>query len=96
MGLPYAQDAGVTRHLAAFLCRQSNAAQDFFGAAQGFIKPTAVLFNGGVLKAPKLAQRLMSVLNSWLQQFFQCKLATAKLLQKVANWQDYKQFLPEI
>lgn len=68
MGLPYAQDAGVTRHLAAFLCRQSNAAQDFFGAAQGFIKPTAVLFNGGVLKAPKLAQRLMSVLNSWLQQ----------------------------
>lgn len=68
MGLPYAQDAGVTRHLAAFLCRQTNAAQDFFGSAQDFIKPTAVLFNGGVLKAPKLAERLMSVLNSWLQQ----------------------------
>ena len=68
MGLPYAQDAGVTRHLASFLCRQSNAAQDFFGSAQDFIKPTAILFNGGVLKAPKLAQRLMSVINSWLQQ----------------------------
>ncbi|RLT98080.1 Hsp70 family protein [Ketobacter sp.] len=68
MGLPYAQDAGVTRHLAAFLCRQANAAQDFFGSAQDFIKPTAVLFNGGVLKAPKLAQRLMSVINGWLQQ----------------------------
>lgn len=68
MGLPYAQDAGVTRHLAAFLCRQTNAAQDFFGSAQDFIKPTAVLFNGGVLKASKLAERLMSVLNSWLQQ----------------------------
>ncbi|MEE2731691.1 MAG: Hsp70 family protein [Pseudomonadota bacterium] len=68
MGLPYAQDAGVTRHLAAFLCRQANAAQDFFGSAQDFIKPTAVLFNGGVLKAPKLAQRLMAVINGWLQQ----------------------------
>lgn len=68
MGLPYAQDAGVTRHLASFLCRQSNAAQDFFGSAQDFIKPTAILFNGGVLKAPKLAQRLMSVVNGWLQQ----------------------------
>ncbi|MBA57255.1 MAG: nucleotide-binding protein [Pseudomonadales bacterium] len=68
MGLPYAQDAGVTRHLASFLCRQSNAAQDFFGSAQDFIKPTAILFNGGVLKAPKLAQRLISVVNGWLQQ----------------------------
>lgn len=68
MGLPYAQDAGVTRHLAAFLCRQSNAAQDFFGSAQDFIKPTAVLLNGGVLKAPKLSQRLLAVINDWLQQ----------------------------
>ena len=68
MGLPYAQDAGITRHLAAFLCRQSNAAQDFFGSAQTFIKPTAVLLNGGVLKAPKLSRRLLSVINGWLQQ----------------------------
>lgn len=68
MGLPYAQDAGATRHLAAFLCRQSNAAQDFFGTAQDFIKPTAVLLNGGVLKAPKLSQRLMTVINGWLQE----------------------------
>jgi hypothetical protein len=68
MGLPYAQDAGITRHLAGFLCRQSDAAQDLFGAAQDFIKPTAVLLNGGVLKAPKLVQRLLAVVNGWLQQ----------------------------
>jgi len=69
MGLPYAQDAGVTRHLAAFLCRQANATQDVFGSsADQFIKPTAILFNGGVLKAPRLANRLLQVINQWLQQ----------------------------
>ncbi|MGZ8224448.1 MAG: Hsp70 family protein, partial [Methylobacter sp.] len=31
-----------------------------------FLHPTAVLFNGGVLKADTLAERLMEVLNSWL------------------------------
>ncbi|KOO10572.1 hypothetical protein AKJ18_33560, partial [Vibrio xuii] len=69
MGLPYAQDAGITRHIAAFLSKQANAqggdaaqAQDFnpfanmpgmpggeSAPAADFIKPTAILFNGGVL-----------------------------------------------
>jgi hypothetical protein len=31
-----------------------------------FLHPTAVLFNGGVLKADPLSERLMLVLNSWL------------------------------
>ena len=31
-----------------------------------FLHPTAVLFNGGVLKANALADRLMDVLNLWL------------------------------
>lgn len=66
LGLPYAQDAGITRHLAAFLCRQSAAAEELLGSASDFIKPTAVLFNGGVLKAPSLAQRLLEVINQWL------------------------------
>ena len=69
LGLPYAQDAGITRHLASFLCRQVDAAADLFGnVTVDFIKPTAVLFNGGVLKAPALADRLLSVINNWLQQ----------------------------
>ena len=69
LGLPYAQDAGITRHLASFLCRQVDAAVDLLGnTTVDFIKPTAVLFNGGVLKAPVLAERLMNVVNSWLQQ----------------------------
>lgn len=70
-GLPYAQDAGITRHLAAFLARQLNATDelaDFTVPEQAtFLHPTVVLFNGGVLKAQVLAERLMQVLNDWLR-----------------------------
>ncbi|MCR9902089.1 Hsp70 family protein [Vibrio alginolyticus] len=90
MGLPYAQDAGITRHIAAFLSKQANALsasgngaeaadQDFnpfanmpgmpgSDAAQSadFIKPTAILFNGGVLKSKLLATRLEDTINEWL------------------------------
>lgn len=68
MGLPYAQDAAVSRHLAAFLCKQAAAADAVLGDAnQGdFIRPTCVLFNGGVFKAPALATRMLDVINSWL------------------------------
>ncbi|MCF7502405.1 MULTISPECIES: Hsp70 family protein [Vibrio] len=86
MGLPYAQDAGITRHIAAFLSKQANALsgnsetaqQDFNpfanmpgmpGAeapAADFIKPTAVLFNGGVLKSNLLSERLSDTINEWL------------------------------
>ncbi len=69
-GLPYAQDAGITRHLAAFLTRQLNAVDDLddinLDDNASFIHPTAVLFNGGVLKASRFADQLMQVLNSWL------------------------------
>ena len=70
-GLPYAQDAGITRHLAAFLARQKDATSEFSHAANAehasFLHPTAVLFNGGVLKAGALSERLMTILNNWLQ-----------------------------
>jgi len=72
LGLPYAQDAGVTRHLAAFLGRQVGATQDLAGFADSvpegasFLHPTAVLLNGGVFKAEPLAERTLAVLNRWL------------------------------
>ena len=69
-GLPYAQDAGITRHLAAFLAKQQGATDELkdinLPEHASFLHPTAVLFNGGVLKAGALAERLMDVLNSWL------------------------------
>lgn len=69
-GLPYAQDAGITRHLAAFLAKQQNAVNDLDGIdlPEGqLLHPTAVLFNGGVFKAEALSLRVMDVLNDWLE-----------------------------
>ena len=68
LGLPYAQDAGVTRHLAAFLSRQVGATGELFEtrADASFLHPTAILFNGGVLKADAIAERLIGVVQSWL------------------------------
>ena len=69
-GLPYAQDAAITRHLAAFLTKQQGATNELedinLPEHASFLHPTAVLFNGGVLKADALAERLMQVLNAWL------------------------------
>jgi molecular chaperone DnaK (HSP70) len=72
IGLPYAQDAAVTRHLAAFLARQAGATaelQGFHGQVNPdhtFLHPSAVLFNGGVFKSDILAQRVMDTINDWL------------------------------
>lgn len=69
-GLPYAQDAGVTRHLAAFLTKQHSATEDLehvnLPEQATFLHPTAILLNGGVLKSEVLSQRLINILNSWL------------------------------
>ncbi len=82
VGLPYAQDAGITRHLAALLARQVGATAELAGfqaknagqntgqndgqAAQ-FLHPSAVLFNGGVFKSNVLEQRCLATLNQWLE-----------------------------
>jgi hypothetical protein len=72
LGLPYAQDAGVTRHLAALLGRQAGATAELVGftgqvnADASFLHPTAVLFNGGVFKSAILIERTLGTLNSWL------------------------------
>ncbi|SDC13918.1 Molecular chaperone DnaK (HSP70) [Massilia sp. PDC64] len=72
VGLPYAQDAAITRHLAAFLGRQAGATAELEGF-QGkvnpehtFLHPSAVLFNGGVFKSDILAKRVMDTINDWL------------------------------
>ncbi len=58
IGLPYQSDTAVTRHLAAFLQVQ--------GRDEGkAVRPTHVLFNGGVFKAEALRGRLLDVLGGW-------------------------------
>jgi molecular chaperone DnaK (HSP70) len=57
-GLPYAHDVAVTRHVAAFLRR--------YRTESGDDTPLdAVLFNGGVLNSPLVADRLVEVIRSW-------------------------------
>ncbi len=71
LGLPYAQDPAVTRHLAGFLGLQAGATEALAGFTThsddaSFLHPTAVLFNGGVFKADILAKRVLQVINQWL------------------------------
>jgi hypothetical protein len=70
IGLPYAADAAITRHLALFLRQQ--AAQSEHGSvrrgASGLAAPTHVLFNGGVLRAAVVRNRILDVLNGWLAE----------------------------
>ena len=68
MGLPYASDAAITRHLAKFLRQQAAAAEhdSVRRGASGLACPTHILFNGGVMRAQFVRERLLQVLNSWL------------------------------
>lgn len=72
VGLPFAQDAAVTRHLAGFLGRQVGALSELEGFAgrqdggAAFLHPTAVLFNGGIFKSGILERRALDTLNAWL------------------------------
>jgi molecular chaperone DnaK (HSP70) len=58
LGLPFAADAAVTRHLSAFLAGAP-------GTGGEGRKATAVLFNGGVMKGRPLRQRVIETLDSW-------------------------------
>ncbi len=69
LGLPYAQDAAVTRHLAAFLGRQAGALEKITGKTEekgALLHPTVVLFNGGVMKSTLLRERVRTCLDAWL------------------------------
>jgi Hsp70 protein len=71
LGLPYAADPAITKHLARFLSEQVRNSPEAAGirrGGNGLACPTHILFNGGVLKAHVLRERVVEVLNSWLQQ----------------------------
>jgi hypothetical protein len=70
MGLPYAADPAITRHLARFLRQQASNAEHggVRRGPSGLACPTHILFNGGVLNAGLVRERILSVLNSWLAE----------------------------
>ncbi len=57
-GLSYESDPAVTRHLARFISRNIRDGGDVQ-------LPTAVLFNGGIMKAGAIRNRVRDVLASW-------------------------------
>jgi len=71
LGLPYAADPAITKHLSRFLSEQVRNSPEAAGirrGGSGLACPTHILFNGGVLKAAVLRDRIVEVLNSWLRQ----------------------------
>jgi len=69
LGLPYAADPAVTRHLARFLSRQAAGGPVSSAVRRGpsgLVCPTHLLFNGGVMKAEPLRARIIEVLNGWI------------------------------
>lgn len=62
-GLPFAAEAEVSRHLAAFLAQHAGDRLGDDETALGF--PDAVLFNGGALTPALIRSRLCELLASW-------------------------------
>ena len=75
-GLPYASDAAITRHLAAFL--KSAGAQ-----------PNKVLFNGGVLRATVVRDRILELLKRWNNAVAVQPLVGEDLMHAVARGAAY-------
>lgn len=76
IGLAYETEPAISRHLARFLGQH--------GEEGSFLRPTAVLFNGGVCKSPGVQKRVLEILNGWLGEPVQvlpndsCDLAVAR------------------
>jgi hypothetical protein len=70
LGLPYATDAAITRHLARFLRQQAASAEhgSVRRGRSGLACPSHILFNGGVLRAAGVRDRILEVLNGWLSE----------------------------
>jgi len=79
-GLAYETDPAVTRHLSHFLNRQS---------ATSPVVPTALLFNGGVMKASMIRNRVIDVLISWQEGKPPRQLESASLDLAVARGAAY-------
>jgi hypothetical protein len=70
LGLPYAADPAMTRHMARFLRQQASTEQQAAvrRGASGLACPTHVLFNGGVLNASLVRERILATLDTWLAE----------------------------
>jgi len=82
MGLPYESDPAITRHLAGFLGKHVVE-----GGGVSF--PSAVLFNGGVMKSDALRGRVLETLREWSDNPDLRELTSADLNLSVAFGATY-------
>ena len=64
LGLPYASDPAITRHLAAFLT-QAAVTINSLPANQRMARPNAVLFNGGFCVPAVTRERIIEAISFW-------------------------------
>src|ERR1017187_5674586 len=64
LGLPYAGDPAITRHLAAFLTQAALGMNPPL-ADRGMVQPNAVLFNGGFCAPAVTRERIVETLSAW-------------------------------
>jgi hypothetical protein len=64
LGLPYASDPAITRHLAAFL-RQAAVTMNSLPANHPMARPDAVLFNGGFCVPAVTRERIIEAISFW-------------------------------
>lgn len=71
-GLPFAADAGITRHLASFLWDHRHDGRSDLEIAElsdvAAARPDWVLFNGGVMTSSQLVERVIDVVGSWFAE----------------------------
>jgi molecular chaperone DnaK (HSP70) len=92
IGLPYAADPAISKHLASFLGRNAEVLAQKAPSKRGKKKtsqPAAVLFNGGVFKAQSLRERLLDILTQWNKASGIKELAAPDLDRAVAAGAAY-------
>lgn len=70
LGLPYASDPAITKHLAAFLTQAALAMQGGEGVAHAdadsaLVRPDAILFNGGFFHPALARERIVETVAGW-------------------------------
>ncbi len=81
IGLPFEADTAVTRHLAAFLHAHGTGLEP--------VRPTKILFNGGVFKSTALQDRLRDVMGTWFGEAPQLLAGAPDLDHAVARGAAY-------
>ena len=68
LGLPYASDPAITKHLASFLTQAAvtmGSSANHLSANQRMAQPNAVLFNGGFCAPEVTRERIVEAISAW-------------------------------